>query len=520
LKAIGQPILGTTDEWQSTDPILYEGVLGIEIRSDGTRRKKTGDGVRHWQQLEYDDGQLQQNISAEAAIRAQADNQLQQNISAEAAIRAQADSAKMDKAVAGAPGTLLQSITIKEDTVNSVIVTGWSVGVQSPGAPVATDVPLPLASETRAGIMPGESFAQISENTQRIESLEGRGVFYVVSLSSSSPSQEDLQTAYETASGKTGPAADQTTLTDSAFNKQYTWYNTSTSWVDRGTASVGQFSNNSYGLIRGHDADGKVFAENDGTGSVVGWTALKNRVAGATANAAADTLILRDAGGRAQINDPLNALDAVNLRSIAYREVINIANANDVTITLPDAANEYRERTYYRQGTGTGLVLFATTGGQTIDYRSLDWWSITGNGFITLVPVGGNWKVRQFRSGKYSFVPTLSGTDVAGSFTYISRIGNYVITENRILLQMGLSIGSVDSPPQGYAQIATLTKLNQTPLLQTTSATHIWGFREDPPAIEAVCWNTSIIRLTYSSYLNIAKFVPNAGIGFSVDVYY
>jgi hypothetical protein len=137
-----------------------------------------------------------------------------------------------------------------------------------------------MASEERAGIMPGESFSQIEENTTRIEALEGRALHYSVTLTSDAPTQAELQDAYELASGETGAAPDQVTLDDTAYNKSYTWYETSEEWVDRGSSTVAQFTNSSAGTIKGSNTSGKVFAENDGTGSVVGWdetqTAISN----------------------------------------------------------------------------------------------------------------------------------------------------------------------------------------------------------------------------------------------------
>jgi hypothetical protein len=336
-----QNFIGTADEWANENPRLYKGVVGIEMEADGSYFIKIGDGIHAWGQLPYLTPEnikglpaaMQEVIEAavqaaavraaevvgeavavEAADREAADDALQENINAEATARAEADqaeaeardsgdqaeaaargsaidaeaqrataaeaaldAAKISKAVAGTPGTLMQSVTIKEDTPTSLIVTGWSVRVDEPDDPIPTDVALPMASAEQAGVMPAESFSQIGENTTRIAALEGRSVHYPITLASDSPSQADLQTAYETASGKTGEASDQTTLDDTAFGKSYTWYESSETWVDRGSSSVSQFTNTGMGIIKGANSDGKVFAEEDGTGSVVGWDALKTR---------------------------------------------------------------------------------------------------------------------------------------------------------------------------------------------------------------------------------------------------
>lgn len=49
-------------------------------------------------------------------------------------------------------------------------------------------------------------------------------------------------------------------------------------WQDDGQDTVSQFTNNVAGIIKGSDIDGKVYAEDDGTGSVKGWDDLKTLV--------------------------------------------------------------------------------------------------------------------------------------------------------------------------------------------------------------------------------------------------
>ena len=49
-------------------------------------------------------------------------------------------------------------------------------------------------------------------------------------------------------------------------------------WQDDGQDTVSQFTNNVPGIIKGSNIDGKVYAEDDGTGSVKGWDELKTLV--------------------------------------------------------------------------------------------------------------------------------------------------------------------------------------------------------------------------------------------------
>ena len=55
MEAIVQHFIGTTQEWMSANPLLYEAVWGIEIESSGRRLLKLGDGTHYWQDLPYVD---------------------------------------------------------------------------------------------------------------------------------------------------------------------------------------------------------------------------------------------------------------------------------------------------------------------------------------------------------------------------------------------------------------------------------------------------------------------------------
>jgi hypothetical protein len=120
MEAIVQHSIGTTQEWMSANPLLYEAVWAIEIEPSGRRLLKIGDGEHYWQALPYVDENyikglpeklaelarqvgslagaaqaLQEALAQEAAARAQGDSALQGSISAqvqnEAALRSQAD---------------------------------------------------------------------------------------------------------------------------------------------------------------------------------------------------------------------------------------------------------------------------------------------------------------------------------------------------------------------------------------------------------------------------------------------
>ena len=51
MKSALQTFVGTTAEWQSENPVLPEGALAVEVRTDGKRSMKVGDGASRWDAL-------------------------------------------------------------------------------------------------------------------------------------------------------------------------------------------------------------------------------------------------------------------------------------------------------------------------------------------------------------------------------------------------------------------------------------------------------------------------------------
>lgn len=137
---------------------------------------------------------------------------------------------------------------------------------------------LPLASSTAAGLMTKESYSQISKNTSDIESLKGMGGKYI---GIGFDTYADLE-AYE--------IPDTVNVNDFTFVRDDETHDGATTQyivalkdgvkkfdfayiINEDT--YGNFTNETAGLIKGKNEEGCVFAESDGTGSVVGWDTLK-----------------------------------------------------------------------------------------------------------------------------------------------------------------------------------------------------------------------------------------------------
>ena len=119
-----------------------------------------------------------------------------------------------------------------------------------------------------------EMDARVVENTADIDSLMGRSSRYVVHLGdNTSPSQEELQDAFEETSGMTTPL-DGTTLLDLDNNKEYTYFTSNGLWNDRGSSTVSLFTETSAGTIKSSTKDGYVSSAS-GEGKVNGWEQVK-----------------------------------------------------------------------------------------------------------------------------------------------------------------------------------------------------------------------------------------------------
>lgn len=142
-----------------------------------------------------------------------------------------------------------------------------------------SNLPLPVASSTQAGVMNTATFNAVTQNTSDIEALTN-GAVAITGLASN-PTQAALTSAWKTATGLTN-LMNRAGIYDVTNTKYWTYYTNDTTWhytTGSATVTVNTFTNDSEGIIKGSTATGQVFAENDGTGSVNGWDTLSSAVA-------------------------------------------------------------------------------------------------------------------------------------------------------------------------------------------------------------------------------------------------
>lgn len=308
---------------------------------------------------EYVDSSILVETNRAVSVETDLFNKINTDVGAETA-RATAredalDAAKVDKDVSGVKRELINDMLQATDSTTVALILRKGNVDNNSQNDVA--IPLRLVSETVAGIMPKETYAQVLNNTERISSLELGERVYLVDLTTETPTQQELMDTYHTVSGTTTDPLDQTMLVDRTYNRSYTWFRSSGTWESLALGQVNQFTNQSFGLIKGEDSDGKLFAEADGTGSVVGWDTLKSRVSnnesdninsGVTlrkTDAAASTrLDLLNRTGASLSNVTLNSASATNaglLNNAFYNQLKAFAGSyrEDNTTSIPPGAD-------------------------------------------------------------------------------------------------------------------------------------------------------------------------------------
>lgn len=134
-----------------------------------------------------------------------------------------------------------------------------------------------LATASEAGLMSPSDVQAIEDLDDRVSALEGTTVRLLYDTKTN-PTAAEIS-AFVQAQGYTDPTkwAGIAVVVAGTYHIWH-YYTNNTAWRDDGADTVNAFTNASPGVIKGSATDGKVYAENDGTGSVYGWDALKQRV--------------------------------------------------------------------------------------------------------------------------------------------------------------------------------------------------------------------------------------------------
>ena len=182
-------------------------------------------------------------------------------------------------------GNIIDQVYAKLTNLNELVkIVGYAVSGDNATITYTTkggttnSVTIPCATSSNAGLMSPSDVAEIATLVAKVAAFEEltRRLSYTAK---SNPTKAEIL-AFVQECGYT----DERTfygikVVVSATNHVWIWYDNLDEFADVGIETVQAFTNSSTGSIKGSTARGKVYAENDGTGSLVGYDQLNNNVA-------------------------------------------------------------------------------------------------------------------------------------------------------------------------------------------------------------------------------------------------
>ena len=189
---------------------------------------------------------------------------------------------------------------------------------------------LPVVSRTQAGIMSASVYAAmedvIANNTSRISVLEQSALTYDISgLVSANPTNAEISAAFHQ---KYPNIPIQPGIRVADYNNAHFWQYGNGTWIQlTQVANVQTATNDSLGVVKGSNTDGKVFVETDGSMSLKGYDALVSK--DATHDSKINTLEVGLGNANARI-DATNTNVANNAADIVTANGNISTNTNDI----------------------------------------------------------------------------------------------------------------------------------------------------------------------------------------------
>ena len=137
------------------------------------------------------------------------------------------------------------------------------------------EVNIALANSQNAGLMSPASVEAIQQLTSDVAVLKGQTVRLAYDVKTD-PTAQEIQ-AFVISEGYTDQS-EWVHIAVVVVDTNYVWrYYTDDGWMQQ-TDTVSQWTNSVAGIILGSELDGQIYAEDDGTGSVVGWNTVKTDI--------------------------------------------------------------------------------------------------------------------------------------------------------------------------------------------------------------------------------------------------
>ena len=188
---------------------------------------------------------------------------------------------------------------------------------------------LPIVSREQAGIMSASVYAAmedvITNNTSRISVLEQSAPTYDISgLVSANPTNAEISAAF---TQKYPNVPIQAGLRAADYDNAHFWQYGKGTWILLTQIDVQMATNQSLGIVKGSDTNGKVFVETDGSMSLKGYDALVSK--DATHDSRINTLEVGLGNANARI-DATNTNVANNAADIVAANGNISTNTNDI----------------------------------------------------------------------------------------------------------------------------------------------------------------------------------------------
>ena len=188
---------------------------------------------------------------------------------------------------------------------------------------------LPVVSRTQAGIMSASVYAAmedvIANNTSRISILEQSALTYDISgLVSADPTNAEISAAFQQ---KYPNIPIQPGIRVADYKNAHFWQYGNNMWILLTQINIQTATNDSLGIVKGSDTDGKVFVETDGSMSLKGYDALVSK--DATHDSKINTLEVGLGNANARI-DATNTNVANNAADIVAANGNISTNTNDI----------------------------------------------------------------------------------------------------------------------------------------------------------------------------------------------
>jgi hypothetical protein len=299
--------IGTTAMWEAHNDIIPVGVPCVEIKTNNTVSWKLGDGINTWINLLPKEtlGDFvitgfipNHQYSAKSVIVHNNELRIAKNNFTTSTIFNEADWDRSGNYYTKSEADTLYALLAPLTTIDKQVLNGLSVQTTTSDFQLKVNViniktgntgeqvvTLPHVTSSAPGIMPAEVYTTVLNNQAGLAALQGRILRYIGDFSICSdpdnPTQAELTTIYENASGLSGNPIDGTSLRNETTKKEYMWYTSTNTWY-AGNSTIPVFGEGQAGLIIGVTDevanDGSVTATADGKGKVVGWLPLKETV--------------------------------------------------------------------------------------------------------------------------------------------------------------------------------------------------------------------------------------------------